>query len=101
VTGRPPDQDGPPELLKTSEVARLLGVTRSTVLSWAYRGLLDHATTPGGQLRFHRDQIETLLATGHDRTEPDRAAAPQGEAMPMTDRHHTRSAKGPVRDELG
>jgi excisionase family DNA binding protein len=53
---------GPPELLKTSEVARLLGVTRSTVLSWAYRGLLDYATTPGGQLRFHRNQIEAILA---------------------------------------
>jgi excisionase family DNA binding protein len=46
-------------------VARMLGVTRSTVLSWAYRGLLDYATTPGGQLRFYRDQVEALLAACH------------------------------------
>jgi excisionase family DNA binding protein len=65
VTGRRPHQD-PPELLKTSEVARLLGVTRSTVLSWAYRGFLDYTTTPGGHLRFHRDQVQALLTAGTD-----------------------------------
>ena len=52
------------DLLKTSEVARLLGVTRSTVLSWAYRGFLTYATTPGGHLRFHREEIDTFRATG-------------------------------------
>ena len=52
----------PPELLKTSEVARLLGVSRSTVLSWAYRGLLTYARTPSGQLRFYRQQVETMRA---------------------------------------
>ena len=66
MTGRPARERGLPELLKTSEVAGLLGVTRSTVLSWAYRGLLDYATTPGGQLRFYRDQIEAVLAAGQD-----------------------------------
>lgn len=64
MTGRETGASGPPELLKTSEVARLLRVTRSTVLSWAYRGYLDYATTPGGQLRFYRDQIEAILAAG-------------------------------------
>jgi excisionase family DNA binding protein len=53
-------------LLKTSEVARLLGVTRSTVLSWAYRGLLDYATTPGGHLRLYRRQVEALLTAGEE-----------------------------------
>jgi excisionase family DNA binding protein len=67
VTGRREgDNETPPELLKTSEVARLLGVTRSTVLSWAYRGLLDYATTPGGQLRFCRDQVQALLTGEQD-----------------------------------
>jgi excisionase family DNA binding protein len=56
------NDETPTELLKTSEVARLLGVTRSTVLSWAYRGFLTYATTPGGHRRFHRDQIHALLA---------------------------------------
>jgi excisionase family DNA binding protein len=57
-------EGGQPELMKTSEVARRLGVARSTVLSWAYRGLLDYTRTPGGQLRFHRDQVEALRAAG-------------------------------------
>ncbi|GAA2421492.1 hypothetical protein GCM10010191_36240 [Actinomadura vinacea] len=53
--------DGPPEVLKTGEVARMLGVSPSTVQSWAYRGLLDYTRTPGGQLRFYRHQIEAIL----------------------------------------
>lgn len=66
MTGQRPPQDDPPELLKTSEVARLLGVARSTVLSWAYRGFLDYTTTPGGHLRFHHDQVQALLTAGSD-----------------------------------
>ena len=58
------NDDTPVELLKTSEVARLLGVTRSTVLSWAYRGFLAYASTPGGHLRFRRDQIDALRTAG-------------------------------------
>lgn len=65
VTDEP--RDGPPEVLRTGEVARLLGVARSTVLSWAYRGYLDYAVTPGGQLRFYRDQVKALLVDGQDR----------------------------------
>jgi excisionase family DNA binding protein len=76
VTGRPAGEGGAPELLKTSDVTRLLGVTRSTVLSWAHRGLLDHATTPGGHLRFFRDQVAALLAAGQD-VRPDEATSGQ------------------------
>jgi excisionase family DNA binding protein len=76
MTDPPAGEDEAPELLKTSEVARLLGVTRSTVLSWAYRGLLEYATTPGGQLRFLRDQVEALLAAGQD-VQPDEATSGQ------------------------
>jgi excisionase family DNA binding protein len=60
MTDRSAGENEPPELLKTSEVARSLGVVRSTVLSWAYRGLLDYTTTPGGHLRFYRDQVEAI-----------------------------------------
>ncbi|MWA06509.1 helix-turn-helix domain-containing protein [Actinomadura sp. LD22] len=60
------EEQPPPELLKTSEVARRLGVSHSTVLSWAYRGLLDFARTPGGQLRFYRNQVEALRQSGTD-----------------------------------
>jgi excisionase family DNA binding protein len=76
MTDPPAGEDKAPELLKTSEVTRLLGVTRSTVLSWAYRGLLEYATTPGGQLRFFRDQVEALLAAGQD-VRPDETASGQ------------------------
>lgn len=64
MSGRPPTEDERPALLKTSEVARMLRVARSTVVSWAYRGLLAHTRTPGGQLRFYRDQVEAILAAG-------------------------------------
>jgi excisionase family DNA binding protein len=67
VTGRDVVDGAPPEVLRTSEVARLLGVSRSTVLSWAYRGLFDYITTPGGQRRFYRDQVEAYLATQNGR----------------------------------
>jgi excisionase family DNA binding protein len=56
--------DESPALLKTSEAAQMLGVARSTLLSWAYRGFLDYTTTPGGQRRFYRAQIEELQAKG-------------------------------------
>ncbi len=50
------------QLLTTGEVARLFRVARSTVTSWAYRGLLPYTTTPTGQLRFYRASIERRLA---------------------------------------
>jgi excisionase family DNA binding protein len=54
------------ELLTTAEVARLFRVARSTVTSWAYRGLLPYTMTPTGHLRFYRASIERRLAErGH------------------------------------
>lgn len=67
--------DGPLELLTTSEVAGMLGVVRSTVLSWAYRGLLDYTTTPGGQRRFYRAQVEAILSDG--RSGPSKTSKPR------------------------
>jgi predicted site-specific integrase-resolvase len=57
-----PMTDREPELLTSAEVARLFRVARSTVISWAYRGLLPYTTTPTGHLRFHRASIERRLA---------------------------------------
>ncbi|MEV5704689.1 helix-turn-helix domain-containing protein [Actinoallomurus sp. NPDC052274] len=51
-----------PQWLTTSEVARLFRVARSTVTSWAYRGLLPYTATPTGRLRFYRASIEQRLA---------------------------------------
>lgn len=53
---------GGPELLTCTEVARMFRVARSTVTSWAYRGLLPYTTTPSGQLRFYRATVEKKLA---------------------------------------
>jgi excisionase family DNA binding protein len=72
------DEAGPRELLKTSEAAALLGVTRSTVLSYAYRGLLEHLVTPGGQHRFYRDQIEAILSAGEHREDVGPTRQPDG-----------------------
>lgn len=66
VSGQSTDDNKPSELLKASEVADMLRVARSTVLSWAYRGLLDYTRTPGGQLRFYRDQVEAILTAGRE-----------------------------------
>lgn len=64
---------GPAELLTTAEVARLFRVARSTVISWAYRGLLPYTATPTGQLRFYRSSVERQLAErrGGGREDPD------------------------------
>ncbi|MEV5710278.1 helix-turn-helix domain-containing protein [Actinoallomurus sp. NPDC052274] len=56
------EDEGPAALLKTAEVARLFRVSRSTVTSWAYRGLIPYTKTPTGHLRFYRASIEQRLA---------------------------------------
>ncbi|WP_018655853.1 helix-turn-helix domain-containing protein [Actinomadura flavalba] len=48
------------ETMKTSEVARLFGVTPYTVIRWTRRGLLSPGQTPGGQLRFDRAKVLEL-----------------------------------------
>ncbi len=41
-----------PEFLSRRDVARLFGVSVSTVTRWAHRGLLRTVRTPGGHYRF-------------------------------------------------
>ena len=49
-------------LMKTSEVARLAGVDRSTVTKWVHAGQLKYEyVTPGGHYRFRRDVVDELL----------------------------------------
>jgi excisionase family DNA binding protein len=50
-----------PELLTTSEVARIFKVARSTVAGWAARGLIEYTRTPTGRLRFYRHLVERLV----------------------------------------
>jgi excisionase family DNA binding protein len=54
-----------PELLTTTEVARIFKVARSTVVGWTVRGLIEHTRTPTGRLRFHRDTVDRLLERAH------------------------------------
>jgi excisionase family DNA binding protein len=56
-TMRPKQRDnGVPQngrLLSTGQVARLFGVSPSTVTRWARLGILNAIRTPGGHYRFH------------------------------------------------
>jgi excisionase family DNA binding protein len=54
-------REDPPELLSTGEVADIFKVARSTVSSWAVKGLLPHIRTPSGRLRFYRSDVERFL----------------------------------------
>jgi len=48
---------GEPQFLSRGEVARLFGVSVSTVTRWARTGLLKAARTPGGHYRFRAEEI--------------------------------------------
>ena len=57
-----PDGDSPATqndggFLSRSQVARLFGVSASTVTRWARAGLIQSIRTPGGQYRFRADEI--------------------------------------------
>jgi excisionase family DNA binding protein len=49
--------------LSTSEAARHLGVSLSTVRRWSDSGFLVGYRTPGGQRRFTIEQLDSFLAS--------------------------------------
>ncbi len=51
----------PGDLLTAQEVADILGVTRRTLQRWADNGKLIPARLPGGDKRYRRSTIESLL----------------------------------------
>lgn len=63
--------------LSTSQAARQLGVSLSTIRRWSDMGYLRAYRTPGGQRRFSREQIEAFLASLEQNDTPP---APKGES---------------------
>jgi excisionase family DNA binding protein len=51
-----------PSLLTTSEAADMLGVHRSTIVRWANEGRIKAVSLPNGRYKFHRADIEEILA---------------------------------------
>ena len=51
------------EFLSRGEVARLFGVSVSTVTRWARTGLLKAVRTPGGHYRFRADEMRRATRT--------------------------------------
>lgn len=60
-----------PDLLTTVEVSRRLRVSVATVNRYAREGLLRAVVLPGGQRRFHPEDIDRLLTP----VEPTEASA--------------------------
>ncbi|WP_185934426.1 MerR family transcriptional regulator [Actinobaculum suis] len=48
--------------MTTAEVAKLLQVSRSTVLNWCRNGSLPAIRTPGGQFRIPKSEVDRILA---------------------------------------
>jgi excisionase family DNA binding protein len=53
-----------PEFLSRGEVARLFGVSVSTVTRWARTGVLKAVRTPGGHYRFRAEEIRRAADRG-------------------------------------
>ena len=49
-------------MLATGEAARLLGVHRATFRKYVADGRLPYSRLPGGDFRFKREDVESLLA---------------------------------------
>jgi excisionase family DNA binding protein len=95
--------------LTTSEAARHLGVSLSTIRRWSDLGYLNGYRTPGGQRRFSIEQLDdfitSLESSGPQRTpapapgesEPRFAADPARRAQPADSEQQADDA--PVEDE--
>lgn len=50
-----------PTLMTPGEVAKIFRVDPKTVTRWATSGKLRHTRTPGGHVRFYRDEIMAMV----------------------------------------
>tara|TARA_Y100000034_G_scaffold70139_1_gene84624 strand:- start:324 stop:515 length:192 start_codon:yes stop_codon:yes gene_type:complete len=51
-----------PELLTTSQVAKIARVTPRTIRNWARSGKLKFSRSPGGHRRFRREDVREVLS---------------------------------------
>jgi excisionase family DNA binding protein len=64
--------------LTTSQAARHLGVSLSTVRRWSDLGYLRGYRTPGGQRRFSPEQLDEFIASLEGRPGKDAGPRPPG-----------------------
>jgi excisionase family DNA binding protein len=50
----------PPKVLRRGDAAARLGVHPNTLAGWVKRGWLKGVQMPGGETRFHEDEVEAL-----------------------------------------
>jgi len=63
---RTAESSEPRRFLARREVARLFGVSVSTVTRWASRGLIRAVRTPGGHYRFPADEVRRAVGIAHE-----------------------------------
>src|SRR4051812_18239903 len=68
--------------LTTSEAARHLGVSLSTIRRWSDLGYLRGYRTPGGQRRFSVEQLDDFLVSLESDGPRQAPAPPEGESEP-------------------
>jgi excisionase family DNA binding protein len=56
--------DAMKQYYRTSEVARIFGISRVSVWRWCKEGKLLAVVLPSGQRRIAREDVERILATG-------------------------------------
>ncbi|HET6910183.1 MAG TPA: helix-turn-helix domain-containing protein [Mycobacteriales bacterium] len=50
-----------PALMSTGDAQREFGFSPQTLRNWARQRLVRHVRTPGGQVRFYREDLEALF----------------------------------------
>lgn len=71
--------DKPAKAWMTSgEVARALNMTDAAIRRWAREGLIEAIKTPGGQYRFRREALTSVLQGKHHQREPSRNGGRSG-----------------------
>ncbi len=60
------------EAITTTEAARMLGVSRWTVVRYIREGRLRAFRLPSGRLRLHRKDVDDLIRRGREDIEQDR-----------------------------